>query len=122
MTFNGVALGSKSIGDVLCIGVIANRVQPNTQTHAKLEHFLRCLDVPAVATFRDSPVYTEAAENGLGVVDMLESRAARKETPEWKSLVHWIESQPRPSVRTVRDLRLRPRAGPRKLDEQSLSA
>jgi chromosome partitioning protein len=104
------------------VGVIANRVQPNTQTHDKLTHFLGCLDVPAVATFRDSPVYTECAELGQGVVDMRSSRAARKETPAWHRLIEWIDAQPKSSARTVADLRLRPKSATRKTEEQSLSA
>jgi chromosome partitioning protein len=76
------------------VGVIANRVQPNTATSAKLEHFLGCLDVPAIATFRDSPVYTEAAEHGMGISDMTASRAARKEIGAWRTLVNWLESLP----------------------------
>jgi len=111
------------------VGVIANRVQPNTETHAKLEHFLRCLDVPAVATFRDSPVYTQAVELGKGVVDMLDSRAARRETPEWRRLIKWIDSQPKASATTVHDLRMRPAAATkaagdeaRPVDERPLSA
>ncbi len=99
------------------VGVIANRVQPNTQTHDKLTHFLGCLDVPAVATFRDSPVYTEGAELGQGVVDMRDSRAARKETPAWHQLIRWIDSQAKPAARTVQDLRLRPKAAPRRTDK-----
>lgn len=98
------------------VGVIANRVQPNTETHEKLTHFLGCLDVPAVATFRDSPVYTEGAELGQGVVDMRESRAARKETPAWHQLMRWIDSQAQPAARTVQDLRQRPKAAPRRVD------
>ncbi len=104
------------------VGVIANRVQPNTQTHEKLTHFLGCLDVPAVATFRDSPVYTECAELGQGVVDMRDSRAARKETPAWHQLIRWIDDQQRASARTMQDLRLKPRAAARRLDSESLSA
>jgi len=73
------------------IGVIANRVQPNTHTHEKLMNFLTCLDVPAVAQFRDSPVYTDAVEIGQGVVDMVDCRAARKETAQWKQLITWID-------------------------------
>ena len=75
------------------VGVIGNRIQPNTETHEKLMHFLSCLDVPAVAQFRDSPVYTDAAETGMGVVDMMECRAARKETAQWKQLLGWIDEQ-----------------------------
>jgi len=108
------------------VGVIANRVQPNTETHAKLEHFLRCLDVPAVATFRDSPVYTQAVEIGQGVVDMLESRAARKETPVWRNLARWIDAQPKAST-TAYELRRRPLATARgddraEVDGRPLSA
>ena len=69
------------------VGVIANRVQPNTETHSKLQHFLECLDVPCIATFRDSPVYTEAAELGKGIADMRDSRSARREMPVWRKLV-----------------------------------
>ena len=74
------------------IGVIANRVQPNTENHNKLMNFLSCLDVPAVAEFRDSPVYVDAAAAGLGVMDMIDIRAARKEAIGWKNLVKWINS------------------------------
>jgi chromosome partitioning protein len=105
------------------LGVIANRVQPNTQTHAKLQHFLACLEVPTVATFRDSPVYMEAAEQGKGVVDMLDSRAARKETPAWWELMRWIEDQPKTGDTTSRGLRGRPRAAARREpQDRSLTA
>ena len=75
------------------VGVVANRVQPNTETHDKLMQFLGCLDVPVVGQFRDSPVYTDAAESGHGVVDMKDCRAARKETAQWKSLLKWLDEQ-----------------------------
>ena len=55
-------------------------------------NFLSCLDVPAVAQFRDSPVYVDAAEDGLGIMDMIDIRAARKEAINWKNLVKWINS------------------------------
>jgi chromosome partitioning protein len=92
------------------VGVIANRVQPNTDTHAKLVHFLGCLDVPAVATFRDSPIYSDAIEVGQGVVDMFECRAARKETVAWRRLVDWIEDQQPSVLNSGRSIRHRPKA------------
>jgi len=106
------------------VGVIANRVQPHTDTQAKLEHFLRCLDVPAVATFRDSPVYTEASELGQGVVDMTGSRGARRETPVWQKLIRWIDEQPKSSSLSARELRMKPRAAghAHRLDDHSVSA
>ena len=97
------------------VGVIANRVQPNTQMHEKLLHFLSCLDVPAVAQFRDSPVYTDAAETGSGVVDMKDCRAARKETAQWKQLTQWIDTQTAPKKSAA----LKPRAAERKTADPS---
>ncbi|MEM6709279.1 MAG: ParA family protein [Pseudomonadota bacterium] len=92
------------------VAVVANRVQPNTEFHDKLVQFLDCLDVPCVATFRDSPVYTQAAEVGDGVVDMKDCRAARKECVAWWELVNWIDAQEKRARVTVRDLRSRPKA------------
>lgn len=107
------------------VGVIANRIQPNTETHDKLMHFLSCLDVPVVAQFRDSPVYTDAAESGMGVVDMREVRAARKETAQWKRLIAWIDEQSSEQRgTTVASLRMKmqPRAAQRKQDSSSSQA
>jgi chromosome partitioning protein len=105
------------------LGVIANRVQPNTETHAKLQHFLACLDVPTVATFRDSPVYMEAAECGKGVVDMLASRAARKETPAWRELMRWIDAQSKAVDEPLSGVRVQPKAAARKSGlDRSLTA
>ncbi|MGI9324216.1 MAG: AAA family ATPase [Pseudomonadales bacterium] len=105
------------------VAAIANRVQPNTETHHKLEHFLECLDVPCVATFRDSPVYTQASETGSGVVDMKDHRAARKECGAWWKLLDWIDAQPKRARITVNELRQRPKAAKRHLDtSKSLSA
>jgi chromosome partitioning protein len=103
------------------VGVIANRIQPNTETHEKLMHFLECLDVPVVAQFRDSPVYTDAVETGTGVVDMRDIRAARKETAQWKHLIRWIDDQavePRTSVASLR-MKMQPRAAERKAASSS---
>ncbi|NOX51401.1 MAG: ParA family protein [Gammaproteobacteria bacterium] len=115
-----IRAGGKFIADLLThriyrsaprpVGVIANRIQPNTQTHEKLMHFLGCLDVPAVAEFRDSPVYIDAAELGQGVVDMKDCRAARKETAQWKRLLNWIDAQVPARRTTVASIRMKPRA------------
>jgi hypothetical protein len=83
--------------------------------HDKLLHFLGCLDVPAVAQFRDSPVYTDAAEIGSGVVDMKDCRAARKETAQWKQLTQWIDTQ----TASKKSVALKPRAAERKTADSS---
>ena len=98
-----IRVGSRFIADLLTqrhfraapkpLGVLANRVQPNAETHTQLKHRLGCLQQPLVATFRDSPIYSEAIGAGQGVVDMLDSRAARKETSAWRDAMAWVETQ-----------------------------
>ena len=85
------------------LGVVANRAQHNTAAQARLMHFLSCLNVPVAVTLRDSPLYGDSMGSGLGVADLFEVRAARKEMTAWRALVHWVEdqlparvSQPRP--------------------------
>jgi chromosome partitioning protein len=73
------------------VGVIANRVRWNTRTHTKLIHFLECLDVPAVATFRDCALYTRLAEDGEGILDVDDVRRTLGELPQWEKLLAWIE-------------------------------
>ena len=75
------------------VGVIANRVQPNTPAHTRLMHFLGCLNLPVAATLRDSPLYGDAMGSGLGVADLYDVRAARKEMTAWRALVDWVEGQ-----------------------------
>ncbi|MCZ0943577.1 MAG: ParA family protein [Gammaproteobacteria bacterium] len=77
----------------LPVGVIANRVQHNTPAQAHLMHFLGCLNVPVAVTLRDSPLYGEAMGAGLGVADLFDVRAARKEMTAWRALIHWVEAQ-----------------------------
>ena len=73
------------------VGVIANRVRHNTTTHAKLMQFLECLDVPTVATFRDSVLYTRRAEEGTGIFDNIADTNAEREALEWNKLMQWID-------------------------------
>ena len=128
-----IRVGSRFITQVLThrrframprpLGVLANRVQPNGDTHARLKHFLGCLGHPVVATFRDSPVYSEAIGSGRGVVDMIESRAARKETPAWREVAAWIDAQTATVEPAAARVRRSPVAAGRRLArEQSVSA
>ncbi len=74
------------------VGVIANRVRDNTLTHAKLIQFLECLDVPTVATFRDSALYTRLAEDGSGIFDDVAAAHTTREAREWHKLLRWIDT------------------------------
>ena len=73
------------------IGIIANRVRANTRVYARLERFLRSLDIPLVATFRDSQNYTRSAELGIGINEM-PLWQVRKDVGAWKELNSWLDS------------------------------
>ena len=73
------------------VGVIANRVRQNTTTRAKLMQFLEGLDVPTVATFSDSALYTRLADEGTGVFDAVTDSKAEVEALEWSKLLRWID-------------------------------
>ncbi|HJY41657.1 MAG TPA: AAA family ATPase, partial [Steroidobacteraceae bacterium] len=52
------------------IAVIANRVKKNTLVYKALMKFLETLNIPVVATLRDSQNYIRAAESGQGLFEM----------------------------------------------------
>lgn len=71
------------------IGVIANRVKVNTVIYKSLMRFLDTLEIPVVATFRDSQNYIRAAETGIGLFEM-NPAIVREDTEQWDSLTSWI--------------------------------
>ena len=56
--------------------------------------------MPAVAAFRESPVYADAGDNGQGVMEMKHNRAARKEFKAWHMLVGWIAENANSPIKT----------------------
>ena len=52
------------------IGIIANRVRINTRMSQSLTRFLDSLDIPLIATLRDTQNYVRSAEIGVGVCEM----------------------------------------------------
>lgn len=93
---------SRCIADLLVAGrierrsdqvaVVANRVKKNTQMYDKLKRFLGTLEIPFVATFRDTQNYAHASERGLCVHE-LEARNAREDVRQLNTLISWIESR-----------------------------
>ena len=59
------------------IGIVGNRINLPSANCEKLEQFLACSGVSTVCHFRDTPVYSEAADDGAGVIEMRET-AQRK--------------------------------------------
>jgi chromosome partitioning protein len=76
------------------IGIIANRVRSNTRVSQSLTRFLRSLDIPLVATLRDTQSYVRSAEIGLGVYEMPRWQV-QQEWPQWQQVLAWL-AEPRP--------------------------
>ena len=93
---------SKCIADLLLvakikrrehrIGVIANRTRRNTLVLQTLLRFLDSLEIPVVATLRDSHNYLRAAELGHGLHEM-KNYLVRDDLETWQPLVDWLEAR-----------------------------
>jgi len=71
------------------LGIIANRVRRNTLVYQALQRFLGTLDIPIVATLRDSQNYVRGAELGLGLNEMKHYQVA-EDLATWEPLLAWI--------------------------------
>jgi chromosome partitioning protein len=74
------------------IGVIANRVRKNTVMFQSLMRFLEKLEIPIVATIRDSQNYVRAAEQGVGIHEM-KPYLVKEDLAQWESLLAWLEPE-----------------------------
>jgi chromosome partitioning protein len=87
------------------VAVIANRVKKQARMFETLRRFLQTLEIPFVATLRDTQNYVYATERGMGVHE-LKDRNVKQERHEWEPLIAWLESRPTAHVQ----------AGPMPLD------
>jgi chromosome partitioning protein len=74
------------------IGVVANRVRKNTLMFQALMRFLEKLEIPVIATIRDSQNYVRAAEQGVGIHEM-KSYLVREDISQWETLLAWLEPE-----------------------------
>jgi chromosome partitioning protein len=74
------------------IGVIANRVRKNTLMFQSLMRFLEKLEIPIVATMRDSQNYVRAAEQGVGIHEM-KPYLVKEDLAQWETLLAWLEPE-----------------------------
>ncbi|MFO7286467.1 MAG: ParA family protein [Gammaproteobacteria bacterium] len=98
-----IQAAAKCIADLLLVakirradgrlGVIANRVRTNTRVAQSLLRFLESLDIPLVATFRDSQGYIRSAETGLGLLE-LKGPGATADGYAWDRLLAWLDARP----------------------------
>jgi chromosome partitioning protein len=74
------------------IAVIANRVRRNTIMYRSLMKFLYSLQIPVIATLRDSQAYVRAFDNGIGLFEM-KSYMVREELEHWQPLLGWLTNR-----------------------------
>jgi chromosome partitioning protein len=76
------------------IGIIANRVRANTRVSQSLTRFLLSLDIPLIATLRDTQSYVRSAEIGLGVFEMPRWQV-QQDLPQWHDVLAWLAGRRR---------------------------
>ncbi|MGY6554091.1 MAG: nucleotide-binding protein [Wenzhouxiangella sp.] len=78
-------------GDTV-VGLVANRVRPQTIIYRELTGFLEGFRVPVIGQLRDSMNYVRAFEKGLSVAD-LPPYLAYQDWEEWEPILGWIRSK-----------------------------
>lgn len=78
------------------IGIVANRVRGNTLVSRSLMRFLRSLDIPLIATLRDSQNYVRCAEAGVGIHELPRWQVS-KDLEAWQELMQWLDSRHAPT-------------------------
>jgi chromosome partitioning protein len=74
------------------IGIIANRVRRNTRMYYSLMKFLHSLQIPVIATLRDSQAYVQAFDHGIGLFEM-KPYAVREDLEQWQPLLGWLANR-----------------------------
>jgi chromosome partitioning protein len=75
------------------LAVVASRTRHNTLAYTALQRFLATMNLPIIATVRDSQNYVKSAELGLGVPEM-PVKLVEKDLSTWNTLGEWLESVP----------------------------
>jgi chromosome partitioning protein len=75
------------------IGIIATRVRNNTRVSQSLTRFLGSLDIPLIATLRDTQSYVRSAEMGVGVYEMPRWQV-QQDVPHWQQVLAWLSARP----------------------------
>jgi chromosome partitioning protein len=74
------------------IAVIANRVKRNTVMYRSLMKFLYSLQIPVIATLRDSQAYVRAFDRGIGLFEM-KPYMVREDLEHWQPLIGWLANR-----------------------------
>ena len=71
------------------VAVIANRVKRNTVMYRALMKFLNTLNIPVIATLRDSQAYVRCFEQAIGIFEA-KPNSVREDIEHWHSLLGWL--------------------------------
>ncbi len=74
------------------VAVIANRVRTNTHSFERLQKFLLSLNIPFVASLRDTQHYVRCFGEGTAIADCKGS-AFERDRDDWQQLLLWIDAQ-----------------------------
>ena len=85
----------------LRVGIVAHRVREQTRIYHALDRFLRTLDVPFVASLRDTQNYIRAADRGLSIAELAPFLSAYDRV-QWGPLLGWLDSAASRPVRKKR--------------------
>ena len=72
------------------LGVVANKVRNSMPTYEPLERFLKSLNMPLLSRLRDSDVYLQAVESGVGLFEMDQAISAT-EREQFLPISQWVE-------------------------------
>ena len=72
------------------VGVVANRVRERTHGFSILGRFLDSLNIPFIATLRDTQNYVKVAERGIGIHE-LDAPFIGRDLAQWAVLLQWLE-------------------------------
>ncbi len=72
------------------VGLIANRVRPNTRYAKVLEEFLDRLDMPLVTKLRDTQNYIKVMDWGMSIFDLPASRV-KLDLEQWRPILRWLK-------------------------------
>lgn len=72
------------------VGLVANKVKPNTKYFSVLSEFLGKLDLPVIGQLRDTQNYIRLMDRGLSLYDLPESRVKR-DIEEWFLIHEWLD-------------------------------
>jgi len=73
------------------LAVVANRVRKNTVMYHSLERFLFSLNIPFITSLRDTQLYAQAIELGVGVQELATARN-KTDKEQWAPVFRWLDT------------------------------